>query len=292
MTTSELTNLDQRNQSMISHRIENLSSPSDEKKLFNLKVIEYLLLAAFVSSALFIVFLSDDKIVVISGEVSLTFLFFLLLINRQVFQNYKKAAYQSELTKKAELYSYLLTSPNSWDKDTLTLTRGKALQYSQDLIDDYKKIRAVSRNLYYSLQISTVILSGVTPILVLVDKLEAGQAWLKWLPVLCPAIASIVASIVTSFPFQKNSLAANTAVELLEAEQEKFILGVTPPYRCYDVPDETQQQQKASQALEYFIVQVNNIHLNQLQQTSETQSDKTESASSNESNKAGVEVTK
>ncbi|MFS0513464.1 DUF4231 domain-containing protein [Nostoc sp. UIC 10607] len=291
MTTSELTNFEQKNQSKVSDRIENLSSPSDEKKLFNLKVIEYLLLAAFVSSGLFIIFLSDDKKVVISGAVALTFLFFLLLINRQVFQNYKKAAYQSELTKKAELYSYLLTNPNSWDKDTLTLTRGKALQYSQDLIDDYKRIRGVSRNLYYSLQIATVILSGVTPILVLVDKLEAGQAWLKWLPVLCPAIASIVASIVTSFPFQKNSLAANTAVELLEAEQEKFILGVTSPYRCYDVSDETQQQQKASQALEYFIVQVNNIHLNQLQQTSETQSEKTESSSSNESNKAGAEVT-
>ncbi|MEH1868047.1 MAG: DUF4231 domain-containing protein [Nostoc sp.] len=293
MTTSELPNLNQRNQKKVSDRIENLSSTSDEKKLFNLKVIEYLLLAAFVSSALFIVFLSEDKKVVISGAVALTFLFFLLLINRQVFQNYKKAAYQSELTKKAELYSYLLTNPNSWDKETLTLTRGKALQYSQDLIDDYKKIRGVSRNLYYSLQIATVILSGVTPILVLVDKLEAGQAWLKWLPVLCPAIASIVASIVTSFPFQKNSLAANTAVELLEAEQEKFILGVTPPYRCYDVSDESQQQQKASQALEYFIVQVNNIHLNQLQQTSDTQSEKTEStSSSNESNKAGAEVTK
>ncbi|MHC5731055.1 MAG: DUF4231 domain-containing protein, partial [Nostoc sp.] len=132
--------------------------------------------------------------------------------------------------------------------------------------DDYKKVRSSARNLYYGLQIATVILSGVTPILVLVDKLEAGQAWLKWLPVLCPAIASIVASIVTSFPFQKNSIAANTAVELLEAEQEKFILGVTPSYRCYDVSDETQQQQRASQALEYFIVQVNNIHLNQLQQ--------------------------
>ncbi|QLE51503.1 DUF4231 domain-containing protein [Nostoc sp. C057] len=197
MTTSELPNLNQKNQNKVSNRIENLSSTSDEKKLFNLKVIEYLLLAAFVSSALFIVFLSEDKTVVISGAVALTFLFFLLLINRQVFQSYKKAAYQSELTKKAELYSYLLTNPNSWDKETLTLTRGKALQYSQDLIDDYKKIRGVSRNLYYSLQIATVILSGVTPILVLVDKLEAGQAWLKWLPVLCPAIASIVASIVT-----------------------------------------------------------------------------------------------
>lgn len=61
MTTSELTNLDQRNQSKISDSIENLSSPSDEKKLFKLKVIEYLLLAAFVSAGLFIIFFQMIK---------------------------------------------------------------------------------------------------------------------------------------------------------------------------------------------------------------------------------------
>ncbi|MFN6515109.1 MAG: DUF4231 domain-containing protein [Nostoc sp. CreGUA01] len=287
MTTSELTNLENKNQTPISDTFENLSSQPEEKRLFTLKVIEYLLLAVFVSSVLFISFYSTDKTVVIYGTISLTILFFLLLINRQVFQDSKKLADKSELARKAELYSYLLANNNnnSWNQNTQTLARKKALQYCQDLIDDYKRIKNVSRNLYYSLQIATVILSGVTPILVLVDKLEAGQAWLKWLPVLCPALASILASIVTSFPFQKNSIAANTAVELLEAEQEKFILGVTQPYRCYDVADEIQQQQKASQALEYFIVQVNNIHLNQVQQASETQSEKTESASSNESNK-------
>ncbi len=285
MTTSELTNLENKNQTPISDTFKNLSSQPEEKRLFTLKVIEYLLLAVFVSSVLFISFYSTDKTVVIYGTISLTILFFLLLINRQVFQDYKKLADKSELARKAELYTYLLANNNSWNQNTQTLARKKALQYCQDLIDDYKRIKNVSRNLYYSLQIATVILSGVTPILVLVDKLEAGQAWLKWLPVLCPALASILASIVTSFPFQKNSIAANTAVELLEAEQEKFILGVTQPYRCYDVADEIQQQQKASQALEYFIVQVNNIHLNQVQQASETQSEKTESASSNESNK-------
>ena len=54
---------------------------------------------------------------------------------------------------------------------------------------------------------------------------------------ICPTVASIVASIVTSFPFRKNWIAANTAVELLEAEREKFILGVTQPYRCYNLSD-------------------------------------------------------
>ncbi|MDZ8188989.1 MAG: DUF4231 domain-containing protein [Nostoc sp. ChiSLP02] len=285
MVTSELANLEHNSARKIHDTYDNVLSSPEEKKLFTLKVIEYLLLAIFVSSVLFIWFFSNEKTIVIYGAIALNILFFLLLINRQVFQDSQKVADKSDLTKKAELYTYLLANNNSWNQNTLTLARGKALQYSQDLINDYKKVKTVSRNLYYILQIATVVLSGITPILVLVDKLESGQPWLKWLPVLCPALASIIASIVTSFPFQKNSIAANTAVELLEAEQEKFILGVTPPYRCYDVSDEIQRQQKASQALEYFIVQVNNIHLKQVQQASETQSEKTEPTPSNESGK-------
>ncbi|MEH2083603.1 MAG: DUF4231 domain-containing protein [Nostoc sp.] len=281
MTISESTDFKQQNQNKIFNTDENPLFISSQKKLFTLKVVKYLLLAAFFSAGIFI-FYSEDKTVITAGVISLTIFFFLLLINRELVQDIKKSINQSEITRKAQLYTYPLTN-NSGNKDTGTLTRGKALEYCQDLIEDYKKVRSSARNLYYGLQIATVILSGVTPILVLVDKLEAGQAWLKWLPVICPALASIVASIVTSFPFQKNSIAANTAVEMLEAEQEKFILGVTPSYRCYDVSDETQQQQKASQALEYFIVQVNNIHLNQLQQQApEQQSEKTESSPPNE----------
>jgi hypothetical protein len=58
---------------------------------------------------------------------------------------------------------------------------------------------------------------------------------------------------------------ANTAVELLEAEQEKFILGVTQPYRFYDLPDEAQRKQKVQESIENFITQVNTIHLRQFQ---------------------------
>lgn len=285
MATSELADSKQQNKKQVLDISENSSLLSKQKKLFTLKVIEYLLLAGFFSAVIFIIFYPAERSVVTSGLISLTVSFFLLLITRQLVQNEKQIINQFEINKKAQLYTYLLNN-NSGNKDTVALTRGKALQYCQNLINDYKRVRSSARNLYYGLQIATVILSGVTPILVLVDKLEAGQAWLKWLPVLCPAIASIVASIVTSFPFQKNSIAANTAVELLEAEQEKFILGVTPPYRSYDVSDETQQQQKASQALEHFIVQVNNIHLNQLQQQAPEQQseklEKTESSLSNE----------
>ncbi len=170
------------------------------------------------------------------------------------------------------------------ENNTIVPARAKALEYCQDLIDDYKSTRNWARNLYYILQISTVILSGVTPILVLVDKLESGQPWLKWLPVICPAVASIVASIVTSFPFQKNWVAANATVELLEAEQEKFILGITPAYRCYDVSGEAEQQQRVSQAVELFINQVNNIHLQQVQQAEQQQEKKKEEVSAEGTN--------
>ena len=142
----------------------------------------------------------------------------------------------------------------------------EAATIPQDLVKDYKKTRQQSQVLYYSLQLSTIIFSGVTPILVLVDKLETGQPWLKWLPVICSAIASIVASIVTSFPFQELSIAANTTVELLEAEQEKFILGVGQSYRAYDATSDNEEQQKSIQAIENFIIEVNNIHLKQVQQ--------------------------
>ncbi|AFY47402.1 hypothetical protein Nos7524_1526 [Nostoc sp. PCC 7524] len=282
MTTSEFTSIDNQSPNTNYNGGTNLFSSGEQKRLLTLKIIENLLLAILFIAVIFVLVFSKYENFTTYGIISLSLVGFVFIINRQVFQDSKKLVNQHEFNKKAELYTYLLSN-NSGQYSNFTPIKAKALQYSQELIDDYKRTRNLSRTIYYILQITTVVFSGITPILVLVDKIESGQAWLRWLPVICPAIASIMASIVTSFPFQKNWITANTAVELLEAEQEKFILGVTPPYRCYDASDEIQQQQKASQALEYFIVQVNNIHLQQVQQTSETQSEKKESAQSNES---------
>ncbi|MBD2440406.1 DUF4231 domain-containing protein [Nostoc sp. FACHB-110] len=277
MITSDISTFEQQPHREISPNLD-LSLLAERKTLFILKLLEYLLAAAFVCCGILLTVYANNKNLVITGVITLTILIFLFLFNRYLFQDSQNAANRQYLTKKAEIYSYLLGNNNGFlENNPMIPAREKALQYCQDLIDDYKKARNLSRNLYYILQISTVILSGVTPILVLVDKLEVGQVWLKWLPVICPAIASIVASIVTSFPFQKKWVAANTTLELLEAEQEKFILGVTPAYRCYDLSDTSEQQQKASQAIEQFILQVNNIHIQQVQQASEIQQEKKES---------------
>lgn len=246
--------------------------------LLFLKLIDYLLAAIFVSAAVVIYFDSSNQEYLIIGIGALAVAIFLFLLNRNSVEGARKAAKKSEIKKQAGIYTSLLTDGNSLDNNTIILARVKALEYCQELIADYKKTRNWARNLYYVLQISTVILSGITPILVLVDKLESGQNWLKWLPVICPAFASIVASIVTSFPFQKNAVIANTIIELLEAEQEKFILGITPAYRCYDIEGEAEQEQRVSQAVEMFINQVNNIHLQQVQQATEQQKDKKKEA--------------
>ncbi|NER00634.1 MAG: DUF4231 domain-containing protein [Cyanothece sp. SIO2G6] len=160
--------------------------------------------------------------------------------------------------------------------------RARAVQYSQDLIDDYKNVRRNSRNIYYIFQISTIILSGVTPILVLLDKVDIQVAWIKWLPVIFPAIASIVTSLATSFPFQENWMAANRAVELLEAEQEKFILGVTAAYRLSTTASspgqEPQRKRRLQESVDSFIAKVNQIHLKQFVQEAEPEPSNTQSA--------------
>ncbi|MCC5659213.1 hypothetical protein LC608_19970 [Nostoc sp. XA010] len=114
MTISKIANLEQQNQKQALYVGKNSSSGPNPKKLFSLKVIEYLLLAAFVSSGIFIISYPSDKTVVTTGVISLTVLFFLLLINRQLVQDVNKSVNQFEITRKAQLYTYLLNN-NSWN---------------------------------------------------------------------------------------------------------------------------------------------------------------------------------
>lgn len=273
------------NSSPINNAAENQSKSPNPNILLTLKVCEYLLLAGSVGAGI-VTFISPEvQIAKILLAVLTAGWIFMLLVNLRVLKRFRRVSDRYKISKSAELYNALVGSPQLTVNPSINVARVKALEYCQELVEDYKRTRRNCRNIYYASQLATVVLSGITPILVLVDKLEAGVSWLKWLPVICPAIAAIVASIVTSFPFQKNWLAANATVELLEAEQEKFILGVSPLYSYYDTPEEIQLPQKAQKAIENFIVQVNNIHLNQLQAMNDknTEAQKQESAASTQS---------
>lgn len=251
-----------------------------ESLLSFMKIVEYLCLAAFIGIGILSFVFQGNQLLLIWAAILLSGSIFFILLNRKLLADYKRDNYEAKMSRKAEIYGYLLTG-TSIETDSLKPARETALQYCQELIEDYKKTRTNARNIYYTSQISTIVLSGITPILVLVDKLEAGSSWLKWLPVIFPAVAAIVTSIVTSFPFQETWIAANATVELLEAEIEKFVLGVTPSYRCYDISEEIQRQQQAKIAIENFIIQVNNIHLKQVtpdqKKAEETKTDQTQS---------------
>ncbi|NER22865.1 MAG: DUF4231 domain-containing protein [Symploca sp. SIO1C2] len=192
-------------------------------------------------------------------------LIFLFLISSQFADLRKMAGFN--LKQKAALYANLLPKKDAPDDlpDGFSESREQALEYCQNLIQDYVRVRKTSRNFYYIFQLSTIVLSGITPILVLVDK-QVDVPYIQWLPVIFPAIAAVVTSVSTSFPFQERWVNANRVVEKLEAEQEKFILGITQPYRAFamEASDE-ERRKKLKLSIENFILEVNKIHLQQFE---------------------------
>ncbi len=273
-------------QSITKNNIANPTASKNEldvepKTPLRFSLIEFLLIAICVGLGALALLLLERREIIILVVAATIILLLLLLLNRQSLSDYRRFSQQKQNQIKAELYSRLFG--NAIADESMNLMRGRAIQYSQELIDDYKNTRANSRNIYYLFQISTIILSGVTPILVLLDKVDIQVSWIKWLPVIFPAIASIVTSLATSFPFQENWMAANRAVELLEAEQEKFILGVTPSYRFFDLPDEKERKRKVQESVESFIAKVNQVHLKQfLQESTDMEVAKAKEAVANE----------
>ena len=236
---------------------------------FPLKVLQYLSVAAIVGFSITGVLLPGHIKSIVGVAFSVSAFIFLFLIDMHLKERYVNIAKQKELISKANLRNFsTLTVQEAEEKAWLNPLVKSALQYSQDLIDDYKRVRFLCRNIYYILQLGTIVFSGVTPILVLVDRLETNVSWLKWLPIICPAIASIIASVATSFAFQEQWTSANKAVELLEAEQEKFVLGVSKDYRDYDITEDRLREKSLKMAIGSFISKVNVIHLKQMQEDS------------------------
>jgi hypothetical protein len=243
---------------------------TDEIPLFYtiLKFAEYILLAAFIGSTVLSIILPEHQTLATYSALSISGFIFIFLVNKQLAFSLQRKMLKADVITKSAIQDAMMELTEGTAQKRASIARIRALRYCQELIDDYKRTRRNSRNIYYISQISTTILSGITPILVVVERLDSGPIWFKWLPVVFPAVAAIVSSIVTSFPFQEKWIEANKTVELLEAEQEKFILGITEPYRSYDVADTAQRQIRSKQSIENFIAKVNSIHLKQIQEMS------------------------
>ena len=246
--------------------------------LLFLKICQALCLALLIFCVLatYLVLNQYDRLIIYDAGLLAAFIF-LFLIKGQ-FTNFAKST-RGDLAYKARLYNNLLPKKESSEDspDDLIETRERALEYCQELIEDYDKVRKRSRNIYYILQISTILLAGVTPILVVVEQQLKGPDvpfWLQWSPVVFPAIAAIISSFSTSFPLETSWKDAYRVVEQLQAEQEKFILGITKPYRAFlIVKSDEERRKKLKFAIENFIIEVNKIHLQQMGTTDEKLTD-------------------
>ena len=270
MSVNEQSNTEQFLDPVEAAQMAEVLPDTDEIPLFYtvLKFAEYILLAAFIGTTVLSIILPLHQKLATYSTLSISGFIFIFLVNKQLAFSLQRKMLKADVITKSAVQDAMMELTEGTAQKRASIARIRALRYCQELIDDYKRTRRNSRNIYYSSQISTTILSGITPILVVVERLDSGPIWFKWLPVVFPAIAAIVSSIVTSFPFQEKWIEANKTVELLEAEQEKFILGITEPYRSYDVADTKLRQTRSKQSIENFIAKVNSIHLKQIQEMS------------------------
>ena len=233
---------------------EYISKPPSPGILPFSRILAYLSFIVIITSGMTIFFFPEVmKLLIIVIIFCIGLFLFLFPINRELKENYINKLNDYNVLKAKNVYinsSQLEDSPKSTQ-----IIQGveTVLNYTQDLIEEYKKTRVDSRFFYYLLQVVTIIFSGVTPLLVLVDKLDTGPVWLTWLPVIFPAIASIVASLSTAFPFEDTWLSANRATELLEAEKQEFILGVTAGYRIPRNAEEKERYKMTRDAMAKYV---------------------------------------
>jgi len=102
--------------------------------------------------------------------------------------------------------------------------RAHAIQRCQSLIKWYTRAKLTYWWAYLTLQIATVVLSGLTPVLILLDGLS------KPLQALPAALAAAAAALNGIFQFQQNYVIFTYAQRALESELTKFETRTTGDY--------------------------------------------------------------
>lgn len=87
-------------------------------------------------------------------------------------------------------------------------------------IDWYDRRAITNQNFYKRLQFSLIVLSVLTPVLLLVEKLEVsrGLPWLFWVTAASAVAVAILTSTIKSFRFQERWLHYRTTCETLRKE--------------------------------------------------------------------------
>lgn len=101
--------------------------------------------------------------------------------------------------------------------------RNKAIERFQSLFEWYERTRTWSKLAFYVFQILVIVLSGMTPILILATDSKVTQA-------IPAALASILAGLMGVFQFSEHWTRRSATAELLKSELIKFETRATDDY--------------------------------------------------------------
>ena len=113
---------------------------------------------------------------------------------------------------------------NPPQEDSLPTRREKALQRYQDEIEWYERVKTRQRRLHYLLQVSIIVFSGLTPLLILIDGTP------KVLQALPAAVAGMLTALNATFRAHENYARFAFVLEALKSEKFKFETRSTQDY--------------------------------------------------------------
>ncbi|MHC4405277.1 MAG: DUF4231 domain-containing protein [Planctomycetota bacterium] len=125
--------------------------------------------------------------------------------------------------------------------------KNSAMKRFRETLDWYEKARVRSRWLYYVCQSAVIILSGVTPLLLLLESTP------KVIPAIPPAMASVLAGLMGIYKFHEQWIRRSVTAEALKSESAKYETRSGDSYGM-NLP--------ADRALENFVLIVEQIEAN------------------------------
>lgn len=158
-----------------------------------------------------------------------------------------------------------MNSINDSNEQRKSSNYSQAMSYCNKLIAWYEKIKTRQRLAFQASQILIIVLSGITPILILVGNIpELWQA-------VPPAIVTILVGLGGIFQWKENYLRFAYASQALQSERIRFDTRSSSDYN---------RQLEDEAALERFITRVDNIVMGEvgewrelMKETSDTQPD-------------------
>lgn len=134
----------------------------------------------------------------------------------------------------------------------------KALLYCSKQIKFYEKQKNFNRIFFHNFQISTIIFSALTPILVLIEQVPF---WAKIIP---PISVAILVSIMSVFKFKEDWTRTSVVYLKLKMEYRLFALRISENYKI---------KKSSEEILENFVLRIQNLCLEEVVGWKETVED-------------------